>query len=72
MLVVRPGITCDKVFFIQAPKYTIVHPEKKNAWSQVRLSDVNIFYLVLCLVILTEESVSFSFVFIQLILRQLN
>lgn len=31
MLVVRPDITCDKVFFIQAPKYTIVHPEKKNA-----------------------------------------
>lgn len=30
MLVVRPGITCDKVFFIQAPKYTIVHPEKKE------------------------------------------
>lgn len=29
MLVVRPGITCDKVFFIQAPKYTIVHPEKR-------------------------------------------
>ena len=70
MLVVRPGISCDQVFFLQAPKYTIVYPEKKNAWSQVR--NANIFYLVLCLVILTEESVSFSFVFIQLILRQLN